>query len=43
MVEQTTEQDNFTVNLGGYKPGIYVFKLYSGYMANISTEKIIIQ
>jgi PQQ-dependent dehydrogenase (s-GDH family) len=43
MVEQTTEQDNFTVNLGGYRPGIYVFKLYSGYMANITTEKIIIQ
>lgn len=43
VLQESTEQDQFTVNLSGLKPGVYIFRLYSGYDVNITTEKIIVQ
>ncbi len=43
VMQQTTDQDSFTIDVGNFKPGIYVFRLYNGYDTNITTEKIIIQ
>jgi len=43
VLQQTTEQDNFTVNVGNLTAGVYVFRLYTGYEVNVTTEKIIIR
>jgi len=43
VLEQTTDQDNFTIDVSNLRAGIYVLRLYNGYDVNITTEKIIIQ
>ncbi len=43
LLQQTTDKDNFSLDLGNMRPGLYIFKLYSGYGTNITTEKIIVR
>ncbi len=43
LLQQTTDRDNFSLDLGNMKPGLYIFKLYSGYGTNVTTEKIIVR
>jgi hypothetical protein len=43
VLEKTTDQDSFTLNISSLLPGVYVFKLYNGYEININTGKIIVR
>ncbi len=42
VMQQTTDRDNFTLDLGNYKPGVYIFRLYNGQGVNINTKKIVV-
>ena len=43
VLQHTTDQDNFTLDVGNFRAGIYILRLYNGYDVNINTQKIIIQ
>ncbi|HTQ66983.1 MAG TPA: PQQ-dependent sugar dehydrogenase [Puia sp.] len=43
VLQMTTDQDNFTIDVGKFKPDIYVLRLYDGFGVNITTQKIVIQ
>jgi hypothetical protein len=43
VLQETRDQDHFIINVGRFKPGIYVLKVYNGYQVNITTQKIIKQ
>jgi PQQ-dependent dehydrogenase (s-GDH family) len=43
VIQETTNQDNFEVSLHNIRPGIYIFRLYTGYGGNVTTEKIVVQ
>lgn len=43
MLQETHDQDNFIIDIGKCKPGVYVLRLYNGYQININTQKIIVQ
>ena len=43
VLQFTTDQDNFTIDVGKFKPDIYVLRLYDGFGVNITTQKVVIQ
>jgi PQQ-dependent dehydrogenase (s-GDH family) len=43
ILNQTTPKDNFSINIGSFMNGVYIFKLYNGDETLITTEKIVKQ
>lgn len=43
VLQYSTDQDNFTLDVGSFRKGIYILRLYNGYDVNINTQKIVIQ
>ena len=38
----TSKNDNFSIEVKGFIPGMYILKLYNAYQVNLATEKIVI-
>ena len=38
-----SNNDNFSIDVHSYNPGVYILKLYNAYQINVSTEKVIIK
>ena len=43
VLQKTTDQDSFIIDISDLITGVYVLRLYNGYGINISTEKIIVR
>lgn len=43
IVDEKTARNNFTIETGRFKRGIYILKLYNGYGSEIRMDKIILQ
>ena len=43
VLQEIRDQDNFSLDISRLRAGIYVLRIYNGYQANITTQKIIIQ
>jgi PQQ-dependent dehydrogenase (s-GDH family) len=43
VLQHTSQEDSFTIDISNLLPGVYVLKLYNGYEINISTKKIIVR
>ena len=41
MLQENSDQDNFTIDVSQFKSGIYVLRLYNGYNVNVTTQKIV--
>ncbi|HMH31965.1 MAG TPA: PQQ-dependent sugar dehydrogenase, partial [Puia sp.] len=43
VLQETKDQENFMIEVGRFKAGVYILKIYNGYQININTQKVIIQ
>src|SRR5579862_3829004 len=43
MMVKVTSDDSFTMDVGNFPNGVYIFRLYNGYGANLDTEEILKQ
>jgi len=43
VFQETEEHDQFIINVGQYRAGVYVLRIYNGNQINITTQKIIIR
>jgi glucose/arabinose dehydrogenase len=43
ILQETRDQDNFTLDISTCKPGVYVLKIYNGNAVSINTQKIIVK
>lgn len=43
VADEKTAKNNFSIEVGRYKRGVYILKLYNGYGAEIRMDKIILQ
>jgi hypothetical protein len=41
IIDQTTSKDNFSIDIGQFMSGMYIFKLYNGHDVLMTTEKIL--
>jgi PQQ-dependent dehydrogenase (s-GDH family) len=43
IIQKTTGDDSFTIDVSKLPDGVYFFRLYNGYGANLDTEEIVVQ
>jgi aldose sugar dehydrogenase len=43
VLQETKDQDNFTLDISTCKPGVYVLRIYNGNAVSINTQKIIVR